>query len=383
MFTEEERAKWRQLVARWKAGEKVFDAGKRIEKTDATTVQRQEPVQPIKRQVTKSPVVPESWVEKQQQSQPTVKSGNTYKTTPRPQTFAGRVSQVVGGDWVKADMTSAATSQIPVIGQLNGALDFGYDFNNSAHNLLDTDSHTNTAMSGIALLPYVRNGLKMLKGKTWAVKLRNAYDAAMTRYNTSREVNKALKAAKLSDAAQDGTSGVFDEYGQLDTSQLVRGKRTELRKAYSDAMKKANDNLYTLVVNSRPVYALIDDITLARNSRCLYTGDIDTRKNLGLLNRLLGRYPIDEIGVFQVPHHGSKENWQSAFLGKTPRDYVVSAGTDNSYHHPDFWAMEEIRDVPNNTLMIVTEKSKPWEKTYNILQVIHQSLVMGDTGSDS
>jgi hypothetical protein len=56
-------------------------------------------------------------------------------------------------------------------------------------------------MSGIALLPYVRNGLKMLKGKTWAVKLRNAYDAAMTRYNTSREVNKALKAAKLSDAA--------------------------------------------------------------------------------------------------------------------------------------------------------------------------------------
>ncbi len=49
MYTEEERAKWRELVARWKAGEKVFDAGKRIEKTDATTVQRQEPVQPIKR----------------------------------------------------------------------------------------------------------------------------------------------------------------------------------------------------------------------------------------------------------------------------------------------------------------------------------------------
>ena len=49
MYTEEERAKWRELVARWKAGEKVFDAGKRVEKTDATTVQRQEPIQPIKR----------------------------------------------------------------------------------------------------------------------------------------------------------------------------------------------------------------------------------------------------------------------------------------------------------------------------------------------
>lgn len=40
---------FRDRFTRWKAGEKVYDAGKRVEKTDATTVQRQEPVQPIKR----------------------------------------------------------------------------------------------------------------------------------------------------------------------------------------------------------------------------------------------------------------------------------------------------------------------------------------------
>lgn len=75
MYTEEERAKWRQLVARWKAGEKVFDAGKRIEKTDATTVQRQEPVQPIKRQYGK--VVDPKLIERKQQQQPVI-SKDTY-----------------------------------------------------------------------------------------------------------------------------------------------------------------------------------------------------------------------------------------------------------------------------------------------------------------
>ena len=201
MFTEEERAKWRKLVARWKAGEKVFDAGKRVEKSDNTSVKKEPIYQPIKREYGK--VVDPKLVERKQQQQPTITRGSTYKVKPRPQTFAGRISQVVGGDWVKTDMASAGVSQVPIIGQLNGALDFGYDLNNSTHALFDTDAHTNTAMSGIALLPYVRNGLKMLKGKTWAVRLRNAYDAAMTKSNTADDVNKALKAGRTSDAVQD------------------------------------------------------------------------------------------------------------------------------------------------------------------------------------
>ena len=49
MYTEEERAKWRERVARWRNGEQVYNAGKIIEKSDNTSVQKQEPVQPIKR----------------------------------------------------------------------------------------------------------------------------------------------------------------------------------------------------------------------------------------------------------------------------------------------------------------------------------------------
>lgn len=166
-----------------------------------------------------------------------------------------------------------------------------------------------------------------------------------------------------------GIAGVFDAYGRLDTSQLVRGKRTVLRKAYSKAMKKANDNLYTLVVNSKPVDERVDDEILARESRCLYTGDLDTQKNKKdkLLERVMQKFPIDDIGVFQVPHHGSKENWQDEFLGKTPRDYVVSVGKNNGHHHPDFWAMEKIRDVKENGFHIVTEDIKDqWFKEHTL-----------------
>lgn len=49
MYTEEERAKWRERVARWRNGEQVYDAGRIVEKSDNTSVQKQEPVQPIKR----------------------------------------------------------------------------------------------------------------------------------------------------------------------------------------------------------------------------------------------------------------------------------------------------------------------------------------------
>ena len=78
MFTEEERAKWRKMFKQWKeTGESPWDAGIRKEQPDATTVQRQEPVQPIKRSIRKS-VVPQSWVEKKQKEQPAVQQGKNY-----------------------------------------------------------------------------------------------------------------------------------------------------------------------------------------------------------------------------------------------------------------------------------------------------------------
>ena len=160
--------------------------------------------------------------------------------------------------------------------------------------------------------------------------------------------------------------GATDEHGNLDIEKLVWGKRCEVRKVYSKAMKGANDNLYTLVVESQPVY--YDNADLARESRCLYTGDFDSVKNKGSFTRMMGLFPIKDIGVLQVPHHGSKENWQKDYLGKEARKYVVSVGSDNNYHHPDFWSMESIRKVPKNVLHIVTEEAASKWSEAHILQ---------------
>lgn len=77
MYTEEERAKWRKMFKQWKeTGESPWDAGIRKEQPDATTVQRQEPVQPIKRQYGK--VVDPKLVERKQQQRPVVSQGKNY-----------------------------------------------------------------------------------------------------------------------------------------------------------------------------------------------------------------------------------------------------------------------------------------------------------------
>ena len=77
MFTEEERAKWRKMFEEWKkTGESPWNAGIRKEQSDATTVQRQKSVQPIKRTIGKS-VVPQKWIEKKQKEQPVI-SQDTY-----------------------------------------------------------------------------------------------------------------------------------------------------------------------------------------------------------------------------------------------------------------------------------------------------------------
>ena len=291
--------------------------GQTTERTDNTAVQRQEVVQPIKHEYGK--VVDPSLVERQQQRQPVVKQGNTYKVKPRPQTFAGRVTQAVGGDWVKADMTSAGVSQIPVVGTLNGALDFGYDLNNSAHNTLDLEANTNTAMSGLALLPYLRNGLKMLKGKTFIDRLRNTYESAMTKYNTSKEVNKALKTAKYADAVEDGTAGIMDQYAK----DWFNNETTFFKPYISHGstgntvgdvidfnlgMYGGRDKLISELTPNQQ-WSLIKAVTMAE-------GNLSPRMRKIIHMDDSGPQPVNKIGLVPKDATNSNSSWTSSLAGE-------------------------------------------------------------------
>jgi len=77
---------------------------------------------------------------------------------------------------------------------------------------------------------------------------------------------------------------------------------------------------------------------------CLYTGDVDLGL-IGLLwdlkRRLHHFFPY--LGTIQVPHHGSKHNFDKSILRKSDvRCAIFSFGSDNIYGHPSDFVVEEV-----------------------------------------
>lgn len=141
---------------------------------------------------------------------------------------------------------------------------------------------------------------------------------------------------------------------QLNVEGLIRGCRSKVRDLYRKVIGDADDNLYTLVVESRPVVGVIPKRN-ERYSHCLYFGDFDSQKNDSLWNRFSRIYNFNTIGTVQVPHHGSKDNWRKEMLCGDRRHYFISAGSTNTHHHPDFWVIKAIYDN-EHCVKVVSEK---------------------------
>lgn len=154
-----------------------------------------------------------------------------------------------------------------------------------------------------------------------------------------------------------GIAGALNDDGKLNVSKIIKGCRTKVKALYKKVMKEADDNLYTMTLESRPSERLAkgSDTDVVREARCLYTGDFDSVGNDSLWNRFTMVYDYPSIGTVQIPHHGSKHNWRQEFLNGEPRRFFISVGTTNTYHHPDFWVTQEVRDR-DNTLDVITER---------------------------
>lgn len=151
--------------------------------------------------------------------------------------------------------------------------------------------------------------------------------------------------------------GALDDGCKLNVSKIIRGCRTKVKELYGKVMKGADENMYTMTVESRPSESLAmgSDPNVVREAHCLYTGDFDSVGNGSLWNRFTSVYDYPGIGTVQIPHHGSRHNWRQEFLNGDPRRFFISVGTTNTYHHPDFWVTHEVRDG-GNTLDVITEK---------------------------
>ena len=88
--------------------------------------------------------------------------------------------------------------------------------------------------------------------------------------------------------------------------------------------------------------------------------DFEYKTNF-LWDKLKKRYA--EIGTVQVPHHGAKNNWKKEMGIGDPRHYIVSSGSTNSHHHPNFWVLQ---DIWNNghRIFVVSEKTVTKQEYY-------------------
>lgn len=104
---------------------------------------------------------------------------------------------------------------------------------------------------------------------------------------------------------------------------------------------------------------------------CLYLGDMNLNNSMDplmIIYKYLGLDLQEMIGTIQVPHHGSKDNYNTKLLETydlhknswTPRHrrvvYVISVGESNTYGHPDGFVMNEVVSQ-GHFLKLVTEAS--------------------------
>lgn len=158
----------------------------------------------------------------------------------------------------------------------------------------------------------------------------------------------------------------------------------EIKKVYQKTY--GNHNSYSMVVFSgigAPEWWDIHDCCLLcgriRYHRslcfcmynCLYCGDFEANanypranNNCDQLRRFYGEHWF-EVGILQVPHHGSEHN-MNVSLYEPEKVCIISAGETDEYGHPDEPVLQAIRQA-NSIPIIVTENPKTQQEfTYPI-----------------
>ncbi|RXZ70185.1 MBL fold metallo-hydrolase [Fusobacterium necrophorum] len=154
--------------------------------------------------------------------------------------------------------------------------------------------------------------------------------------------------------------GVFEDFYSCDLIELALEERKKevwkaIGKIYKDTIKRTEVNTNSMVIFSGPTqqgwigeWGGGIEILLLREVLhemvcklgdlkvgCLYTGDYNANKNEGFkkLEKFFGKY-WNEIGYFQIPHHGSDHNFSKDFL-RGDIFYIISCLQEkNPYGHP-------------------------------------------------
>lgn len=151
--------------------------------------------------------------------------------------------------------------------------------------------------------------------------------------------------------------------------------KSKLKKIYEKIGKNLNES--SLVLYSGPMTTIpwnrkgynklvigkyfsskIEEVKTKIKSGCLYLGDFDATKNI---NEIFSSYNKvrNNIGMVQIPHHGSKHNY-SENIWKINNNIlaVISAGENNKYGHPDKVVLEHLAIRAKTAVITEDEHTK-------------------------
>lgn len=177
----------------------------------------------------------------------------------------------------------------------------------------------------------------------------------------------------------------------INTDELLKGNidyiqkhRADINKAYKKITKSGTSNDCSLIVYSGPTntshnfcrkynykwifYYWFEYIV--EKVACLYLGDTDLNqtsqsksknksKSKSLLDILSEYFENirENIGLIQVPHHGSKHNFNNLILSNMPHSmYFASFGANNTYGHPSYEVIANI-EVKNHFIGVTEDRN--------------------------
>ena len=96
---------------------------------------------------------------------------------------------------------------------------------------------------------------------------------------------------------------------------------------------------------------------------CIYTGDADL--NEVELDKLFSKY-WQYVGIIQIPHHGSYDNFDFTLRNIEGIRFPVSYGLTNTYGHPSIDLINKIKNSLGHVYEITEDKSSALEQTIEL-----------------
>ena len=146
--------------------------------------------------------------------------------------------------------------------------------------------------------------------------------------------------------------------GKIDVKDVVDAdSRKEIKDKYAKICSKGVNNTSLVVYSGghsdltkyEPIFFSCRPHDNSIPEGCLYLGDIDLNQNdwdMNLIDDMFKRLNSvkGRIGMIQLPHHGSKDNFNTKLfsIGAPTKVFFASYGNTNSYGHPSARVWEDV-----------------------------------------